>query len=285
MRILPRFLFAAISLGFAGRLAAQPVTLAYAPPARSVPLGSTFVDWDTLSFRPSPVGLFCPIFDDPTPTLEKLELHVTRLRPGLASHTPHRHPWEEILIIKEGLVEVSINGKAQRAGPGSLVFFASNDAHNLTNVGPSLATYYVVNFVTPAVHTVGDRPAAEGAPPTMLRSCVVDCDRVAAANFKPGFHADLIDSPTLTFLRFDSHITTLSPGQATTPRNRDPGDELFIVKSGAVETTLNGTTRVMGAGSLYYVAPNDERTMRNTGTVPCSYQVIRITSEKTSRKA
>jgi quercetin dioxygenase-like cupin family protein len=265
----------------AARAAAQPASPTYSPPVRSIPLGSTFVDWDALAFRPSPVGLFCAIFDDPTPTLEKMEVHVTRLRPGMASHTPHHHPWEEILLIKEGQVEVSINGKKEGAGPGALIFLASNDAHNLNNVGGTLATYYVLNFYTSGVHTVRDQPAAEWAPSGTLASCVLDCDHLPGTPMKIGIHTGVTDSPTLTFPRFESHITTLNPGEGTTPRNRVPDDELFVVKSGTVEVTLKGATRTLGAGSLFYVAPNDERTMANAGKDPCSYQVFRIQSERT----
>lgn len=285
MRIPTRFMLVLICSAAASLRAAEPPALSYSPPVRTVPIGSTFVDWDSLVFRPSPVGLSCPILDDPTPALEKLEIHVTRLRPGMSPHAPHRHPWEEMLITKEGQLDVSINGKVQRAGPGSLIFLASNDTHGVTNVGESLATYYVVNFVTARVLTVGGQPAAERAPSAALRSCVIDCDHMPAGTTKIGLHTNVVDSPTLTFQRFDSHLTTLDPGQSTTPRNRDPGDELFIVKSGRLEVTLGAVTRVLGAGSLYYVAPNDERTMRNTGAVPCTYQVIRITSEKTPKKA
>jgi uncharacterized cupin superfamily protein len=41
------------------------------------------------------------------------------LRPGQASHAPHRHPQEELIIVKEGQLEISINGAKQRAGTGS----------------------------------------------------------------------------------------------------------------------------------------------------------------------
>jgi len=265
--------------------AAEPVAVGYSPPARSIPLASTFVDWAALRFHPSPVGLYSPVFDAPTPVLEKIEVHVTTLRPGLSSHSPHHHSWEELLLIKEGRVEVSINGRKQGAGPGALIFLASNDAHNLTNVGDTAATYYVVNFCTAALHGVRDQPAAGWAPPGMLASCVVDCGTLPRVPTKTGFHSGVLDSPTLTFKRLESHITVLNPGEGTTPRNRDPGDELFVVRSGTVEATLNGVTHVSEAGSLFYVAPNDERTMRNTGSGPCTYQVIKVVSDRTPPKA
>ena len=287
MKSFPRLPLLAFSMLLAASsppVSAQSVAVSYSPPARSIPLGSTFVDWNALSFRPSPVGLYCAIFDEPTPTLEKFEVHVTTLRPGMASHSPHHHPWEEMLLIKSGQVEVSINGRKQGAGPGALVFLASNDAHNLTNTGSTPATYYVVNFYTGSVHTVRDQPAAEWAPPQMLSSRVVDCDHLPAALTRIGHHTEVLDSPTVTFLRLESHITSLNPGESTTPRNRDPGDELFVVKSGMVEATLNGIAHRAGVGSLFYVAPNDERTMRNIGEGPCSYQVIKVVSEKTPQK-
>ena len=280
-----RLLVLSLCAAMAAPLQAQPAAVKYSPPARSAPIGSTFVDWDKLSFRPGPTGLFCSIFDEPTRALEKMEVHVTMLRPGMSSHSPHHHPWEEILLVKEGQVEVSINGKKLGAGPGALVFFASNDAHNLANVGSTFATYYVINFCTAAVHTVRDQPAAEWAPPGTLSSRVVDCDRLPRAPTRTGFHNTAFDSPTVTFLRLESHVTALNPGEGTTPRNRDPGDEIFVVKSGTVEATLNGSTHVANAGSLFYVAPNDERTMRNPGKEPCSYQVIKVVSDKSPPRA
>lgn len=283
MKRLPRFLsLVAVAAMAALPAKAQPTSVAYAPPARSTPLGSTVVDWDSLRFRVSPVGLYCAVFDEPTPALEKIEVHVTTLNPGMASHTPHHHPWEEMLLVKEGQLEVSINGKKESAGPGALVFIASHDVHNVTNVGDKPATYYVINFVTAAVHTVRVQPAAEWAPPGMLSSRVVDCDSIPDP--PKGGHREVFDSPTATFLRLESHISTLKAGASTTPRNRDPGDELFIVKSGVLEATLNGIASRVGEGSLFYVAPNDERTMRNIGSGPCSYQVIKVVSDKSPQK-
>jgi quercetin dioxygenase-like cupin family protein len=280
-RILP-LLVAALSAMAPASAFAQPSSLPYTAPARSAPLGSTVVAWDSLRFKASPVGLFCSIFDEPTPTLEKLEVHVTILNPGMASHSPHHHPWEEIFLIKEGQVEMSINGRKERAGPGALVFIASHDVHNITDVGAGPATYYVIDFCTDAVQKVRDQPAAEWAPPGMLSSRVIDCDSIPDP--PNGGHREILDSPTPTFLRLESHVSTLAPGASTTPRNRDPGDELFIVKAGVLEVTLSGTASRIGAGSLFYVAPNDERTMRNIGAVPCSYQVIKVISARSPQK-
>jgi quercetin dioxygenase-like cupin family protein len=44
-----------------------------------------------------------------------------------ARYIRHRHPWEEILLVKDGDFEVSVNGRKQHAGPGAMVFLASNE--------------------------------------------------------------------------------------------------------------------------------------------------------------
>ena len=189
----------------------------------------------------------------------------------MSSHQPHHHPWEELILVRDGDLDISINGQKHRAGPGSLAFFASNDLHNATNVGDKPATYYVVNFYTDAVHAMPDQAAAARSVPGMLPSSVFDCATMPATPTAFGTHANVIDSPTLTFLRLESHVTTLRPGSGTPANSRDPGDELFIVKSGAIEATINGATRRVEAGSCFYVAPNDRRSFRNAGADAAVY--------------
>src|SRR5882762_159227 len=102
-------------------------SLAQTPAVAFAELGSTVFDWDKLTVKKSPKGEGRFVADTRTPTFEKFEMHVTTLNPGMESHPPHHHPQEEIILIKEGTVESSINGHTERVGPGSLFFFASHD--------------------------------------------------------------------------------------------------------------------------------------------------------------
>jgi len=78
------------------------------------------------------------------PTGEQVEGHETTLRPGGAPHPPHQHKHSEFWLIREGIVEITINGKPHQLGPGSAAFAASNDEHGIKNVGDVPATYFVV---------------------------------------------------------------------------------------------------------------------------------------------
>jgi len=77
-------------------------------------------------------------------TGESLEVHQTTLVLGGAPHPPHRHPHSEMWLIREGTVEITVNGTNYRLGPGSVGFVESNDEHGIKNVGTTSATYFVV---------------------------------------------------------------------------------------------------------------------------------------------
>lgn len=72
-----------------------------------------------------------------------VELHETDLAPGGAPHPPHHHDHEETFLVREGTIEVTIEGKAHRVGPGSVVFVASNQEHGVHNPGTGHAQYFV----------------------------------------------------------------------------------------------------------------------------------------------
>jgi quercetin dioxygenase-like cupin family protein len=112
-------------------------------------LGPTAFDWNDMKETPTDVGSVRNIVRQPTATLDELEMHVTTLKPGIASHEPHRHVNEELVIIREGTVEVLIDGTWKRVGPGSVVFNASNSLHGLRNVGTTPAVYHVINWSSP----------------------------------------------------------------------------------------------------------------------------------------
>jgi XRE family transcriptional regulator, regulator of sulfur utilization len=112
------------------------------------PQGSFTLPWEDLQARPAN-GKSRSIVRSPTATLDELESHVTVLPAGEASHAPHRHPQEEVIIVREGTVEFFQNGVTTRVGPGGFAFMASMDEHNAKNVGDTPATYFVINWKTP----------------------------------------------------------------------------------------------------------------------------------------
>jgi quercetin dioxygenase-like cupin family protein len=59
-------------------------------------------------------------------------------------HPPHHHPHSEMFFMREGTLELTVNGTTFPLGPGSVGFVRSNEEHGVKNVGTTPANYFVV---------------------------------------------------------------------------------------------------------------------------------------------
>ena len=75
-----------------------------------------------------------------------LEMHETVLGPGVETHPPHSHTHQEIIILVEGTVQVSMDGRTDTVEAGSVIFYEPNKPHNLRNVGATPSRYYVIEL-------------------------------------------------------------------------------------------------------------------------------------------
>jgi quercetin dioxygenase-like cupin family protein len=85
-----------------------------------------------------------PVANGTIPTGEHVEVHETTLAPGVMPHPPHKHSHSEFWLIREGEVEITINGLPHRLGPGGVGLATKDDLHGIKNVGTMPANYFVV---------------------------------------------------------------------------------------------------------------------------------------------
>lgn len=111
-------------------------------------LDPVFKDWYDIEFKPSANGGRRDIMKQPTSMLKELEMHTTTLKEGLPSHNSHKHPDEEIILVRFGNVEESINGKPYQCGPGSVIFLTNDDDHGIRNAGEGQCEYYAIRWLT-----------------------------------------------------------------------------------------------------------------------------------------
>jgi quercetin dioxygenase-like cupin family protein len=116
--------------------------------SQKVEIPSTAFDCSTIPVVKSKIGEKRQFCDGPTKTLDELEIHESTLNPGETAHPPHQHPEEELTVVRQGTVEVLVNGELKRVGPGSVVFQAANTLHNIKNVGTDVAIYHAIKFKT-----------------------------------------------------------------------------------------------------------------------------------------
>jgi quercetin dioxygenase-like cupin family protein len=136
------FLLLGLSAGIAATVFAQ--TGGKAPA-----LASGVYAWNSFPVEQTASGQRRAVFDGFTSTVDRLETHVTTLSPGKAPHAAHKHPDEELIYVREGVVEATINGVTELAPAGSVIFYASNDLHGLRNAGDVQASYFVLRWTSP----------------------------------------------------------------------------------------------------------------------------------------
>jgi quercetin dioxygenase-like cupin family protein len=97
-----------------------------------------------LSARQSGTIKLYQILTGNTHTGYRVDLHESELPGGGVPHPPHRHVHGELLFVREGELEVVINGRWTRLAPGSCAYMASNDLHGYRNPGSATAKYFVL---------------------------------------------------------------------------------------------------------------------------------------------
>ena len=83
------------------------------------------IDTSKLAFVERRPGWRGRYFDSPSMTFGHYEFDA-----GSSIH-PHSHPQEEVWQIIEGELEITIDGVAQRAGPGFVVIISQDTVHSV----------------------------------------------------------------------------------------------------------------------------------------------------------
>jgi len=272
---------------------ANLVTLPAATPGGSaIPgLRSTAFLWEKLEVHANgTTGERRNVSDLKTPTIEKLEIHISTLNPGQTSHPPHRHGNEEFIVLKEGILEVGLGGvtadvrRTETVGPGGVFFFAGNQYHNVENKGDKPATYLVFNIHTASTpRTPPDGTPSDPVPAGKLNSVIFDWEKSVAKPTRTGSRRDIFNGATINAENFECAVVTLNAGQTDDAPVKRPEEQLLAVKEGLLDVTINGKTERGTPGTIFFIASNDAHTVKNATSQPATYHVFRITTELTPK--
>jgi mannose-6-phosphate isomerase-like protein (cupin superfamily) len=107
--------------------------------------GSKVYGWDALPVVRRPNGgEGREIVSGVLATGETVALHASVQPVGAAPNPAHRIAHSEVILVSEGTLEFTHDGRTDRVGPGGVIFVALGTMHGLRNVGDVSARYFVV---------------------------------------------------------------------------------------------------------------------------------------------
>ncbi|WP_375447367.1 cupin domain-containing protein [uncultured Fibrella sp.] len=193
-----------------------------------------------------------------------IEVHTTTLAAHQAPHPAHKHDDEELIIIREGELTVTIAGKTKTLGPNSIALMMPGDEHGFENKGNVPATYYVMRYESKAPVDLARGQKAGG-------SFWVDWNEVPFQSHDKGGIRRMFDRATAMTKRFEMHVTTLNNGLASHPPHTHRAAEMLIMVNNEAESSVDGRLIPNSTGDLTYLESNVPHNITNNGRKPCTY--------------
>ncbi len=233
----------------------------------SIPAG--LYAWEKLPVKKSAEREGRQLMEGSSPHFDYLEIHATTQAEGATPAPPHAQTdIEEVIIVKEGIMEFTMDGEKATLGPGSVILIPPLAMQALQNVGEGPLTYYVMMFRS---HQPMDMARSEAAGGHLF----IKADTLAVRKTGKGASISYFDRPTAMCERFEMHVTQLDrPGPSHAPHTHEDSEAILVIE-GETEMTIDGKTYRGKAGDLYFIPSGLEHGISNVGDTPCRYFAYR----------
>ncbi len=204
------------------------------------------------------------VLEGKTFALEYFEIHASTLEPGKAPHPPHTHAdQEELMIVKEGQVKITINGQSKILGPGSIAFAMPGDEHGIENAGNTQATYFILKYKGKLLNIERGKQAGG--------SFMLDWNDLKTNNTGKGYRRDFFNRATSQLKQFEMHTTALNADSVSHAPHTHVQEEIVLILRGNVEMYIDGKLYKGAAGDIYFLSANVPHALKNIGKEQCEY--------------
>ena len=205
------------------------------------------------------------IMDGSTTSLANFEVHASTLATGKAPHPPHVHAdIDELMIVKNGHVKVTVNGVSKILGPGSVAFAMAGDEHGIENAGDSAATYYVFKYKGKLPVNL-ERGKKNGG------SFVINWDDLAVEKTIKGHRRALFNKQISQLEKLEMHTTALNAGLDSHAQHTHKEEEIILMLKGNVQMHIGNEFFNAAPGDVVFLPSLVPHNLLNTGKEQCEY--------------
>jgi (S)-ureidoglycine aminohydrolase len=239
--------------------------ISFASAAQTQPVQSDVYRWKALKAETEQTRERRQVLEGSTRDLDLLEIHASTLAPGKSPHPSHtHHDVEELIIVKEGRLKVTIKDQSKILGPGSVALAIPGEEHGFENGGDTQVTYYILKYRSRLPMNVARGKQAGG-------SFMFDRDELAEKVTEKGSRVNYFDRATSMAERFEMHVTTLKGGMSSHAPHTHRAEEIVLMIKGSGSIQIGDQHKDATTGDLIFLGSEVPHAFTNTGRESCSY--------------
>ncbi|MPR36235.1 cupin domain-containing protein [Cytophagaceae bacterium SJW1-29] len=239
------------------------MSLSFAGTAQYQQIPSAVYHWNGVTVTKKANSEQRVLLEGATPAFTHMKVHATTVAAGEAPHPGHEHADEELIIVKDGQLTVTIEGKKETLEKGSIALIMPGDEHALTNGGQKPVTYYIMRYETGQPQP--ERGTKAGG------SFVRHWKDLEYKTHDKGGRRNVFDTATTQSERFEMHITTLNEGLMSHPPHTHKAAEILLLIEGEAEESIDGTWQTSQIGDIIFLQSQVPHALRNTGKGSATY--------------
>ena len=201
----------------------------------------------------------------PTAYFKSYEVNVMTVKPGnklLNGYTSNDA--EELWIIKQGKLHITVNKEEKVLGPGSIAFIMPGEKYTVQHEGSEVSIFYTLKS-TAKSPDARERGKSNGG------SFLINNDGIETKKTERGGRKDYFDKPTAMCDDFEMHVTILNEGLPSHPPHTHAQEEIILLMRGDATMSINNKDYEISPGSLVFLASGDLHGIRNSGKGQCEY--------------
>ncbi|MBA4053144.1 MAG: cupin [Marivirga sp.] len=199
-----------------------------------------------------------------TTFFDSFEMTVLTLKDKKKHDQAVQKDYEELIILKEGNLEITVNGESKALGPGSTAFLLPGENYAYSSSGSAAAVFYLLKFKS---HALADEQRAQANGGSFL----VDWNVLEMKKNERGGRRDFFNRPTATCQKFEMHVTTLNEGLPSHPPHTHAEEEIILMIKGDATMEIAGKYYNASPGDFIFVASKELHGIKNTGKGQCEY--------------
>ena len=194
-----------------------------------------------------------------TNILENLRIHHSTLKPKHKLRPSHiQKNDEELIIVREGKLTVTINKKTKTIGAGSILLIMPSDEQVMNNLDTSDVSYYVFIYNSKL-------PQDSIRADTSGGSLILDWKDTALKSHDKGSRRDFFNRGTAMFKRFEMHVTNLNESLKSHDPHTHHAEEIILMVQGDVKMQIGNAFFEGTAGDLFFLPSNVPHNLVNVG--------------------